>query len=49
MGTLLILNAKIVNENSIIESDIYVRSGRIEKIAKDLSSMKVMQVIDAKG
>ena len=49
MGTLLILNAKIVNENTIVESDVYVRSGRIEKIGKDLSSMKVMQVIDAKG
>jgi len=49
MGTLLILNAKIVNENSIFESDIYVRNGRIDKIAKDLSSMKVQQVIDIKG
>ena len=49
MGTLLILNAKIVNENSIVESDIYVRNGRIDKIAKDLSSMKVQQVIDIKG
>lgn len=49
MGTLLILNAKIVNENSIFESDIYVRNGRIDKIAKDLSSMKVQQIIDIKG
>ena len=49
MGTLLILNAKIVNENSIFESDIYIRSGRIEKIGKDLSSMKVQQVLDVKG
>ena len=49
MGTLLILNAKIVNENKITESDIYIRSGRIEKIAKDLSAMKVQQVLDVKG
>jgi len=49
MGALLILNAKIVNENSITESDIYIRSGRIEKIAKDLSAMKVQQVLDVKG
>ena len=48
-GTLLILNAKIVNENSIVESDIYIRRGRIEKIAKDLSSMKVSNVLDVKG
>ncbi len=49
MGTLLILNAKIVNENTITESDIYIRGGRIEKIAKDLSAMKVQQVLDVKG
>jgi len=48
-STLLILNAKIVNENSIVESDIYIRGGRIEKIAKDLSSMKVSNVLDVKG
>ena len=49
MGTLLILNAKIVNENTIVESDIYIRSGRIEKIGKDLSAMKVSNVLDVKG
>ena len=49
MGTLLILNAKIVNENKIIEADIYIRSGRIEKIGKDLSSLKVLNILDVKG
>ena len=49
MGTLLILNAKIVNENEVFESDIYIRSGRIEKIGKDLSSLKVLNVLDVKG
>lgn len=49
MGTLLILNAKIVNENTITEADIYIRSGRIEKIGKNLSAMKVRDVLDVKG
>lgn len=49
MGTLLILNAKIVNENTIIEADIYIRSGRIEKIGKNLSAMKVSTILDVKG
>ena len=49
MGTLLILNAKIVNENKIFESDIYIRSGRIEKIGHDLSGMKVQHTLDIKG
>ena len=49
MGTLLLLNAKIVNEDNIFESDIYIRSGHIEKIGKDLSAMKVQQVLDVKG
>jgi dihydroorotase len=33
----------------VFESDIYVRSGRIEKIGKDLSNMKVRHVLDVKG
>lgn len=49
MGALLILNAKIVNENTIFDGDIYIRNGRIDKIGKDLSSMKVQQVLDIKG
>lgn len=49
MGTLLILNAKVVNENKIFDADIYVRGGRIEKIGKDLSHLKVQKVLDVKG
>jgi len=49
MGTLLILNAKVVNENKIFDADIYVRGGRIEKIGKDLSNLKVQKVLDVKG
>jgi dihydroorotase len=33
----------------VFESDIYIRSGRIEKIGKDLSSMKVRHILDVKG
>ena len=33
----------------MFESDIYIRSGRIEKICKDLSAMKVLHVLDVKG
>jgi dihydroorotase len=33
----------------VFESDIYVRGGRIEKIGKDLSAMKVRHVLDVKG
>lgn len=33
----------------MFESDIYVRSGRIEKIGKDLSNMKVRHTLDVKG
>ena len=33
----------------MFESDIYVRSGRIEKIGKDLSNLKVQHVLDVKG
>lgn len=47
--TLLILNANIVNENKVFNGDIYVRNGRIDKIGKDLSSLKVQQVLDVKG
>jgi dihydroorotase len=33
----------------VFESDIYVRNGRIDKIGKDLSAMKVRHVLDVKG
>ena len=49
MSTLLILNAKLVNENKIIESDLYIRNGRIEKIGKDLSSIKTLHEMDLRG
>jgi dihydroorotase len=44
----LIVNAKIVNEGKVIESDLLIRNERIEKIGPNLSS-KDATIIDAKG
>ena len=49
MDSILIVNAKIVNEGKIIEGDLFIRNGRIEKIASDLSRQKTDNVIDATG
>jgi dihydroorotase len=48
MKTILILNANIVNEGRIYESDVLIEDGRISKIAGDLSSQHADTVIDAK-
>ncbi|GLU56281.1 dihydroorotase [Dyadobacter frigoris] len=44
----LILNARIVNENTIQESDVYIVDGHIQRIAKDLQNLPADRVIDAK-
>jgi dihydroorotase len=49
MKSILILNANIVNEGRIFESDVFIEEGRISKIASDLSYIKADTVIDAKG
>jgi dihydroorotase len=49
MSSILILNAKIVNEGKVFESDVFVKGEFIEKIGKDLQSIKATTVIDAKG
>jgi len=49
MSSILILNAKIVNENRIIESDLYIKDGLIEAISKGLSGKGADHVIDAEG
>ncbi len=49
MSSLLITNAKVVNEGRIAELDVLVRNGRIEKIGADLSAHKADRVIDASG
>ena len=48
MYDLVLKNCKIVNENSIIESDIAIKNSRIEKISKDISSDSE-EVIDVDG
>ncbi len=47
--TYLIVNAKIINEGQIVENDVFVKNGRIERIGKDLQSQPAHQVIDATG
>jgi dihydroorotase len=49
MKSILILNANIVNEGRIYESDVFIEEGRISKIANNLSSIQADTVIDAKG
>ena len=49
MESILILNANIVNEGRIFESDVFIEQGRISKISPNLSSLKADKVIDAKG
>jgi len=46
MNTILIKNAKIVNEGKMFEGDLLINKGRIEKIAGQID-MKVDMVIDA--
>src|SRR6187551_3403068 len=48
MSTLLV-NARIVNEGKIIESDVLIHGQFIEKIGKDLQAHPADTVIDAKG
>ena len=49
MSSILIANARIVNENSISEGDLLIKDQRITKIASDISKENVDKVIDAKG
>ena len=49
MNSLLVLNAKIVNEGATTEADLFIREGRIERIDRDLSSCQADEVIDAAG
>lgn len=49
MKSILILNARIVNEGRMDTGDIFIASGRIEVIGKDLSSRKADIRIDAAG
>jgi len=49
MKSILILNANIVNEGKIFESDLLIEDQRISRIAPDLASVKADIIIDAKG
>ena len=49
MGSILILNANIVNEGKVFQADVLIKGQYIEKIGKDLQSSPTDKVIDAKG
>jgi dihydroorotase len=45
----LIVNALLVNENKVYESDVLIENGHIKKIGKDLQHEPADRIIDAKG
>ncbi|MCY7349867.1 MAG: dihydroorotase [Cytophagaceae bacterium] len=47
--TLLILNARLVNEGRITKADVFVKDGFIEQISGDLAGKTVDKIIDAAG
>lgn len=49
MSTIVIVNASIVNEDHIVQQDVYIRNGIIEAIGKNLSSRQSDILIDASG
>ncbi len=49
MSSILIVNAKVVNEGCITESDVLVKEQRIDKIASHISVSGAVRIIDARG
>jgi dihydroorotase len=49
MSSILILNAKIVNEGKVFEGDVFVKGQYIQKIGRDLQTREAEKIIDAKG
>lgn len=49
MKSILIVNAKVVNEGRITEQDIFVKGQRIEQIGPNLTGKTADKVIDANG
>ncbi|MCS7017840.1 MAG: dihydroorotase [Cytophagales bacterium] len=49
MSSILILNARMVNEGKIVEQDVFINKGRIERMSGDLAHLKATHVIDATG
>ncbi|MGD9251021.1 MAG: hypothetical protein PVG19_07340, partial [Desulfobacterales bacterium] len=47
--TILILNARIVNDGAISEGDVFIRQGRIDKLGPDLAAQPADVCIDAAG
>ncbi|MCE6990679.1 dihydroorotase [Dyadobacter sp. CY323] len=47
--TTLIINARVVNENTVQHLDVLIENGHIKKIGKDLQSTPADRIIDAKG
>ena len=47
MNSILIVNARVVNEGHSRELDVYIRDQRIERIGPDLSACQASRVIDA--
>jgi dihydroorotase len=49
MKSILIVNARIVNEGKVEEGDVLIKGQRIEKIGKGLYAQNAATIIDAKG
>jgi len=49
MNSILIRNARIVNEGKTVEGDVFIKEGRIEKVASGITSQSADTVIDARG
>ena len=47
--TTVIRNARLVNEGQVLESDVLLKDGRIEKIAGDIEAPAGALLVDAKG
>jgi dihydroorotase len=49
MSTLLIVNARIVNEGRISEGDVFVQDGRIAQVGFGLTGREADRIVDARG
>ncbi len=49
MQTILITNAQVVNEGKTTAADVFIKHGRIENIAPDLTNQSADVVLDAAG
>ncbi|HEX5764331.1 MAG TPA: dihydroorotase, partial [Woeseiaceae bacterium] len=49
MRSLLITNARLVNEGNVSDADVLIRGERIEKIARSINAPDVARILDAAG